>query len=311
MRLRLRDCLINRGLRIFPALFVEIILTAFVLGPIFTTLDLKSYLKNPLTYHYLTNLCGWMNYWLPGVFETNPMSIINLSLWTVPFEIGCYAIMSGFIVFGLLKRPAIIFAGLAAFMIAGLAVKLSGAQFSGIELELSRGLIGRGSRLFVAFVLGILLYVLRYQIPYSRWPIVSAVAICLFTSWFGTNDLSYPVLSAIVAIPVAYLTICAGISNVPLPQILHKNDLSYGMYLYGMPIQQMMMHLFPRIADPLAQLGLALPAIFLFSLFSWNAIEKPITKLRRKFSFIARLRGADDAPQVTSKQVTPAIQEIQ
>jgi peptidoglycan/LPS O-acetylase OafA/YrhL len=38
-RLGLRNFLINRGLRIFPALFLEVTLSAFVLGPIFTSLS--------------------------------------------------------------------------------------------------------------------------------------------------------------------------------------------------------------------------------------------------------------------------------
>lgn len=293
-RLRLRDFLINRGLRIFPALFVEIILTAFVLGPIFTTLDLKSYFTNPLTYHYLTNLFGWMNYWLPGVFETNPISLLNISLWTVPFEMGCYVIMSGFILFGLLKRPFIIIAGLAAFMIAGLLIKAFGTQPSGIALEASRLFVGRGSRLLIAFVLGILIYIMRYRIKYSPGLMVGAISICLCVALFAKDELGYPVLSALLAIPLAYLTVCAGISKIPLPEILHKNDLSYGIYLYGMPIQQTLIHLFPSITNSVAQLSMSLPTTVLFAFISWNAVEKPITRLRKKFSFIARVRGADD-----------------
>jgi hypothetical protein len=56
-----------------------------------------------------------------------------------------------------------------------------------------------------------------------------------------------------------------------------------------------------------AQACLALPAIFLFALFSWNVIEKPITKLRKKFSFIATVRGADnEIPNFGSAIITPA-----
>ena len=57
-RLSLDNFLINRGLRIIPALAVEIILSAFVLGPIFTKLALGDYLTRPGTYSYLTNIVG-------------------------------------------------------------------------------------------------------------------------------------------------------------------------------------------------------------------------------------------------------------
>lgn len=294
LRLSLGDFLINRGLRIFPALFIEVILTAFVLGAIFTTLDLRSYFTNPLTYHYLTNLSGWMNYWLPGVFETNPITLLNISLWTVPFEMGCYAIMSGFIIFGLLKRPAIIVTGLIAFMVAGLLFKAIGTPSSDFGREVSRLFVGRGSRLFVGFVLGILFYIMRHRIRYNATLISGAIFVCVCVALFAKFEFGFPVLSTMLAVPLTYLTVCAGVSNIPLPEALHKNDLSYGIYLYGMPIQQTMVHLFPSITNPVAQLCLSLPPIFLFAFISWNIIEKPITKLRKKFSFIARVRGADD-----------------
>jgi peptidoglycan/LPS O-acetylase OafA/YrhL len=292
MRLRLKDFLINRGLRIFPALFVEIILSAFVLGAIFTTLDLKSYFTHPVTYHYLTNVFGWMNYWLPGVFETNPVTLLNISLWTVPFEMGCYVIMSGFIIFGLLNRPAIILVGLAGYMAVGLLIKASGIQISGLALEASRLFVGRGSRLFIAFVLGIVIYTLRYRIRYSPLLIFGSIAVCACVAILTKFEVGFPMLNALLGVPLAYLTVCAGVSEIPLPTLLHKNDLSYGIYLYGMPIQQTMIHLFPSVTDPIAQLGFALPPIFVFAFVSWNVIEKPITKLRKKFSFIAMVRGA-------------------
>jgi peptidoglycan/LPS O-acetylase OafA/YrhL len=53
-RLKLREFLLNRGLRIFPALAVEIVLSAFILGPIFTSLPAKVYLGSGGTWHYLT-----------------------------------------------------------------------------------------------------------------------------------------------------------------------------------------------------------------------------------------------------------------
>jgi peptidoglycan/LPS O-acetylase OafA/YrhL len=297
LRLSLKNFLINRGLRILPALAVEILLTAFVLGAIFTTLDLKSYFSDPRTYHYLTNLFGWMNYWLPGVFETNPVTLLNISLWTVPFEMGCYAIMSGLIIFGLLKRPAIIATFTATYMVVGLVIKSSDVQLSGLALEASRIAVGRGSRLFVAFVFGILLYLLRYRIPYTSLLIALCVTFCLGIAIFVKPGESFPVLNAVLAIPLAYLTICIGVTRIPLPQILHRNDLSYGVYLYGMPIQQTMIYLFPSVVSPIAQFIISLPAILLFALFSWNVIEKPVTKLRKRFSFVATIRGVDENPE--------------
>jgi hypothetical protein len=97
----------------------------------------------------------------------------------------------------------------------------------------------------------------------------------------------------------------------PITELPSQERPILSIYLYGMPIQQTMIHLFPSIRNPAAQACLALPAIFLFALFFWNVIEKPITKLRKKFSFIATVRGADnEIPNFGSAIITPASDHI-
>ena len=83
-----------RVLRIFPALFVMLSLTAFVLGPLFTTLPLSSYFLDQKTTGYLIKcavlVCGVV-FKLPGVFEGNPYQmVVNGSLWTMPMEVRMY-----------------------------------------------------------------------------------------------------------------------------------------------------------------------------------------------------------------------------
>jgi hypothetical protein len=68
-----------------------------------------------------------------------------------------------FTVFGLLRKPAVIVIGLVSYMIAGLLIKLSGAQLSGLELEASRIMVGRGSRLSLRLLSESCWYVRRYR----------------------------------------------------------------------------------------------------------------------------------------------------
>lgn len=84
LRLTLKNFLINRGLRIIPALAVEVILCMLLLGPLFTQLSIKDYLSNPRTWFYTTNIVGLIHFQLPGVFYNHPTNIVNNSLWTVP-----------------------------------------------------------------------------------------------------------------------------------------------------------------------------------------------------------------------------------
>jgi peptidoglycan/LPS O-acetylase OafA/YrhL len=73
MRSRLRNDVApffkSRALRIFPALLVAIPLMAFVLGPVYTTLPLRSYLASEGTWRFLTSMLVYpLNPSLPGVF---------------------------------------------------------------------------------------------------------------------------------------------------------------------------------------------------------------------------------------------------
>src|SRR5271170_1656034 len=51
-----------RVVRIVPALMVEVVLSALVLGPLVTTDDLRTYASNPAFYTYFLNIVGDIHY---------------------------------------------------------------------------------------------------------------------------------------------------------------------------------------------------------------------------------------------------------
>jgi peptidoglycan/LPS O-acetylase OafA/YrhL len=298
LRLRLKDFLINRGLRIFPALVVEILLSAFLLGPLVTILALDAYFSSPATYAYLTNILGLINYHLPGVFVGNPSSVVNWSLWTIPYELICYAIMAALMLFGALKKPAFILCVFAGWLVltGGAAVYASfSAPLPGAVQFI---LFGRGTLLLIAFLGGIAAYLYRYRTPYSpTLALASLVGLLLL----GVVNMSGGPLALAEGVrwgavfllkvpPLLYLTVFIGASRIrPLPLYRH-GDYSYGIYLYGAPIQQTIKWAAPSLPAYFAfPLGLA--AITAFAMFSWHVIEKPVLRLRRRFSFVARARG--------------------
>src|SRR6516225_7667345 len=86
--------LAKRALRIFPGLFVATVLSAFVLGPLVTTLPLGAYLSRAEPYQYVfgNTLLDETVHELPGVrFVDNPVGLeINGSLWTLRYEFVMY-----------------------------------------------------------------------------------------------------------------------------------------------------------------------------------------------------------------------------
>src|SRR6185369_417175 len=100
MRLSTKNFLLNRAARILPALVADIVFAALLIGPLVTTLSAKQYFTDPAFFTYFLNITGWMQYDLPGVFQNNPKHDVNGSLWTVPFEMGCYVMLAGLMVTG-------------------------------------------------------------------------------------------------------------------------------------------------------------------------------------------------------------------
>jgi peptidoglycan/LPS O-acetylase OafA/YrhL len=303
LRLRLRDFLLNRALRIIPALAVEIVLSAVVLGPLFTDQPLSHYATDPQTYRYLANILGLIIYTLPGVFAHNPTDVVNGSLWTIPHEIVCYGLMSACVLTGLLRRPGLVLGA------AGAAIGLGfvfGLGVLGDPVTLTARLadklfVDKASRLYVAFLLGIAAYLYRYRLPYDLRLIGLAAAIVFAAGAFDLTAVTavpvHPFLNLVVLPSLIYLTVCLGVTDLWVPALLKRGDYSYGIYLYGWPIQQALVALVP-VRNTAQQVLLALPCIVLFAMVSWHLIERPILGLRRRFSFVAahRLQSEADRP---------------
>src|SRR4051794_30245974 len=99
------DFVLKRALRVLPALAIVIVLTAFVLGPIMTTLPLTDYFSAEKFRSYLLNALTFGEDSLAGVFEDLPAKAsVNGSLWTLRYELICYALVVLTGASGLLSR---------------------------------------------------------------------------------------------------------------------------------------------------------------------------------------------------------------
>ncbi|MHC2253001.1 peptidoglycan/LPS O-acetylase OafA/YrhL [Bradyrhizobium embrapense] len=317
LRLSLKEFLINRGMRIIPALAVEIVLSALILGPIFTTLPLWDYFTSAGTWKYFTNVVGLVNYTLPGVFTGNPAPEVNSSLWTVPFEYGCYAVMAVIMTLGLLRRPALIVLGAVVLVGIGFAVQITGHVATPSQLPpgvagtlydkiFSTALfLGRGAKLPVACLLGIAIYLYRERIPYDGRILAVCCTLCVGAALLGPAAwITQPLLNAVVAPALVYITVFLGLSKLPRLPLFSRGDYSYGIYLYGFPMQQVVKVWLPN-ASPIVQFAVALVLITAFAAFSWHWIEKPVLKLRRRFSFVARRRLEPDDMARTLEGIGP------
>jgi peptidoglycan/LPS O-acetylase OafA/YrhL len=265
----------SRCLRIFPRLLVMLLLTVFLVGPLFTTLQPASYLLDPRTHAYLikgaTLVSGILDR-LPGVFESNPYpASINGSLWTMPYEVRMYVLLA------------------VLWAVVHKAFGLRGAQFtravqllailSGVGLVVGHFISSRDPtflRLFFMFFAGAALFVSRERVRLSaRFFLLALVA-----STVAAIDQHLFFVVYTVSLP--YLVIY--LAYVPSDTARRYNkvgDYSYGIYIYAFPVQQSLAALMPGISA-MAMMAASLLATTGLAALSWHFIERHAIGLRKR-----------------------------
>ena len=89
-----RDFLAARALRIYPGLWVALLLVVLIMGPLVTTHPNGIFFGSTETWKHLARNAVMVfggAFQLPGVFEQNPWKgAVNGSLWTLPYELRAY-----------------------------------------------------------------------------------------------------------------------------------------------------------------------------------------------------------------------------
>ena len=261
-----------RVLRIFPGLIGCVLIAAFVIGPAETSLPFAVYLTSPdvLKYVMRTASLATGSATLPGVFENAPAAgLVNMSLWTLKYEVVCYAGLALAGCAGLFKtawRPYAI-AALAIFVaVVFIEPAKSIAQYTAVD----------NMRYFaVFFASGVLAYLLRSALVIHGG--ILAVLLALFVATIGTR---FGVLG--VAAFLGYATLyMARWPLGALRTLSNRYDISFGIYIYACPIQQLLIGHFPE-AGAVALILLAIAVTLPIALLSWLLIERPALRARRR-----------------------------
>jgi peptidoglycan/LPS O-acetylase OafA/YrhL len=259
-----RRFLAKRALRIFPGLFVAALLSAFVLAPLVSTLELGAYFRQPAPYRYVlyNTLLTQSVHELPGVmFVNNPAGLeINGSMWTLRFEFMMYVMVLALGVVRLLKLPA---------MLVLLALGLACLQFQD-----ALDFLGGWGWLLAFFAIGMILYRLRATRIFDGR--IAALALAGLV-------LSVPLRQFIPLFPLfgCYLALWLALNpRLPVIPAARFGDLSYGLYIYGWPVEEGVIWLLGGRAAWWQVFGLALPATAALAFLSWHLIEHPALRLK-------------------------------
>lgn len=265
--LSIKQFIWKRLLRIYPALIVLIILTVFILGPLFTKLPVKEYFLNSETWGYLLGASlVRLRFHLPGVFDSNG---VNGSLWTLPVEFRLYLLLALLFLIGLLKKSKWYFLFVLFFVVSAVFM-ISFCQGS-LFIDYFLPYLQWG----MYFLTGSLVFFLKDKIV----PDYKLVIVFLFIWYFTKNILLVNQVSELICFSYLTLWLCF---KTPLvfPGFFKKNDFSYSMYLYAFPLQQIFISCNVNIT-PLWLIIYTMLALVPVCCFSWYCIEKPALKLKK------------------------------
>jgi len=250
---------INRLLRIAPGLVIAMIVTRFV-----------------------AELCGG--------FKTNPVPYIaNGPIWTLTWEFACYIALGALGVIGVLQRNNMPSFFAAAWLIFLVNISNTGDAYLVI------------APLAMMFLSGAFIAVMEERVDFKKTTLASVIGLALVTNHvlfqkiYALTVLYIPFLwgPAVTAEQVsrviymlAFPLVVIYVGKHAKPTINIQNDISYGVYIYGWPVAQVLVYfaiqqqitLSPAVYFFLTMV-LTLPMAFV----SWKLIEKPSLSLKRFF----------------------------
>jgi peptidoglycan/LPS O-acetylase OafA/YrhL len=277
--LRTRDVLtftVHRALRIMPALAASVFLAMFVTGPLLTTQPLGRYFSDPQTYRYSKNLVFLVVNTLPGVRMTNgELIIVNGALWTLYFEVLCYAALVLMSVSGILARRACTIAVFATAFAANALLWYVPSLHALIP-----GRIETFLSLFVYFACGTCLFRLADSIPWS-----AGVAAITASAIVIGLPLGFGVLVMPICLP--YIVVYLGLSHF-LGRAQYKNDYSYGIYIFHAQVLTFMLIMFPSLRNFFVMGPLIAFISLLIAMLSWTFIEAPALSSKKWMAAIVR-----------------------
>ncbi|MCB1485195.1 MAG: acyltransferase [Hyphomicrobiaceae bacterium] len=267
----LLDFALARVLRIFPGLLICVFVTVAFIGPAVTNLPIFAYFTHSETLAYVIKTVSLStgSATLPGVFETAPApGLVNMSLWTLKYEVLCYGGLAALGCVGLFKPEWRKYA--AAALALGVAVifieqpKTADAYTAADNIRYFS----------VFFFAGTLAYLMR-----SALVIHGGVCVALFVLFVGAIGTRFGVLATAAFLGYATLYV-ASLPAGRMRMLANRYDVSFGVYIYACPIQQVLIGGFPE-AGPAALIVFATALTLPVAMISWLVVERPSLEARK------------------------------
>ena len=247
-----------RLIRLLPPLFF-VTFALVLLGGFLTQLPVVEYYTSIDTWKYMLNSVFVLTHNLPGVFTNNISgSAVNGALWTLPVEFVCYVLCFIAYKLGFLEKKR--FPWSVPLVIIGTA----GVWIVGGFIPIVREVI----RPVLLFYIGMGYWIYREQIRLTTNYFLIAVAgfVLSFLLHFGY-------IGMLLFFPYIMFTMWFGFAQCS-SKIGKIGNYSYGIYLWGCPVQQSIVYFMGGEMNPYLNFMIAIPIAIILGMVTYEISEK-------------------------------------
>ena len=273
-----RSYFMARFLRIWPLLFVVIMITAFVLGPIISEYDAYQYFHGNILGFLLNIFFISSNTLLPGVFMHHYNHSLNGSLWTLSYEVLWYILVA--ILSPLWKKQKI--TGPIVFVILTIAYCV--LIYGGFENAFFfSGALLKFVKLGMFFSMGMNYYLFSDKIKLSFKIFLGAIVLLILGILFADFIITFSIAGPYIIFYIAFQKrfVATWYDKI--------GDLSYGIYIMSFTIQQTIVEYIGKptygyntmAMNPYLNMLFTLIIVIPLAWLSWHFIEAPCLKLKR------------------------------
>ncbi len=273
--------MVRRCFRIFPGLIGVVLFAVLIVGPISTSLPLTEYFTSRTTWTYLRNILLYPIYVLPGVFSdyTYP-NAVNGSLWTLPIEFALYLILPALL--WIFKKLGITRGGGVFVTLLCIAADCVYTGFFPTARFVFYGSNWPDALAIVPYFFMGSLFALPEMKKLLNLQIATLFMVLL--AIFKVSSVKYELVLCFI---LPYFVLSVAMTERPVfSRWFAKCDFSYGLYLYGFVMQQVIFHQLQKIGGVAASLNLVFlicfAATFVCAVISWYLIEKPMQNVGKK-----------------------------
>lgn len=264
----------KRALRIFPGLLVCLILVVCACSFVYSG-DGNYWTQKESYTFVLSNFLLYPIQWdISGVFDSNPISIVNGSLWTLPYEFTMYIIL----ILLLLLRNDLVKKVFVVITICALLLKNTIFAYNFNNTDIFYLNVTSFSRFAQYFAVGVFLQ----MISISSWSkkiknIITVISLLLSVGFIVLK------ITPLAMLCLSIMFILFGeMCWEKVYDFIHKiGDLSYGTYIYAFPISQILIVSFNSNISPTMLTILTILLVLPIAYLSWRFIEQPALTLKK------------------------------